>query len=80
MPYYDVANLVIVTKMNIIDGMPCGCGTLRTTGVKIWHQISGSTWDEVSASPDVCYRAVLSSQLVSMYPAEMSRKLSSSKI
>ena len=40
MPYYDVANLVTVTKTNIIDEMPCGYGTLRTTGVRIRHQVS----------------------------------------
>jgi len=37
MPYYDVANLVTVTKTNMIDEMPCGYGTLRTTGVRIQH-------------------------------------------
>jgi hypothetical protein len=36
MPYYDVANLVTVTKTNMIDEMPCSFGTLRTTGVRIW--------------------------------------------
>jgi hypothetical protein len=40
MPYYDVANLVTVTKSNMVDEMPCGYGTLRTTGVRIWHQVS----------------------------------------
>jgi hypothetical protein len=40
MPYYDVANLVTVTKTNMIDKMPCGYGTLRTTGVKIRNQVS----------------------------------------
>jgi len=40
MPYYDVANLVTVTKTNMIDEMPCGYGTLRTTGVRIQNQIS----------------------------------------
>jgi hypothetical protein len=40
MPYYDVANLVTVTKTNMIDDMPCRYGTLRTTGVRIWHQVS----------------------------------------
>jgi hypothetical protein len=39
MPYYDVANLVTVTKTNMIDEMPCGYGTQRTTGVRIWHQV-----------------------------------------
>jgi len=29
MPYYEVANLVTVTKTNMIDEMPCAYGTLR---------------------------------------------------
>jgi len=29
MPYYEVANLVTVTKTNMIDKMPCAYGTLR---------------------------------------------------
>ena len=33
MPYYDIANLVIVTKTNMIDEIPCGYETLRTTVV-----------------------------------------------
>jgi hypothetical protein len=40
MPYYDVANLVIVTKTNMIDEMLGGYGTLRTTGVRIRHQVA----------------------------------------
>jgi len=40
MPYYDVANLVTVTKTNMINEMCCGYGTLKTTGVRIWHQVS----------------------------------------
>ena len=40
MPYYDVANLVTVPKNNMIDEMPCGYGTLRTTGVRIRNQVS----------------------------------------
>jgi len=40
MPYYDVANLVTLTKTNMIDEMPCGYGTRRTTGVRIQHQVS----------------------------------------
>jgi len=28
MPYYEVANLVTVTKTNLIDEMPCAYGTL----------------------------------------------------
>jgi hypothetical protein len=40
MPYYDVANLVTVTKTNMIDEMPCSYETLRTTGMRIRHQVS----------------------------------------
>jgi len=40
MPDWDVASLVTVTKTKIIDEMPCGYGTLRTTGVRIRHQVS----------------------------------------
>ena len=29
MPYYEVANLVTVTKTNMIHEMPCAYGTLR---------------------------------------------------
>ena len=28
MPYYEVVNLVTVTKTNMIDEMPCAYGTL----------------------------------------------------
>jgi hypothetical protein len=40
MPYYEVANLMTVTMMNMIDEMPCAYGTLRTTAVRIWHKVS----------------------------------------
>jgi len=40
MPYYDVVNLVTVSKTNMIDELPCGYGTLRTTGVRIQYQVS----------------------------------------
>ena len=33
MPYYEVVNLVTVTKMNMIDEMPCAYETLRTTAL-----------------------------------------------
>jgi len=43
MPYYDVANLVIVkhkclNETSIIDEMACGYRTLRTTG-RIQYQV-----------------------------------------
>jgi len=58
MPYYDVANLVTVTKTNMIDEMPCGYGTLRTTGVRIWHQVSCRACAEVPAALEVSHRPV----------------------
>ena len=36
MLYYDVVNLMTVTKMYMINGMPCGCGSLRTTAVVVY--------------------------------------------
>jgi len=36
MPYYEVANLVTVTKTNIIDEMPCAYGTLRVASGTIY--------------------------------------------
>ena len=40
MPYYDVANHVTVTMTDMIDEMPCGFRSLRTTGVRIRHHVS----------------------------------------
>jgi hypothetical protein len=40
MPYYDLTNLATLTKTNTIDQMACGCGTIRTTAVRIRHQVS----------------------------------------
>jgi len=40
MPYYEVANIVTVTKTNMIDEMPCAYGTWRTTALRIRHQVS----------------------------------------
>jgi len=56
MPYYDVANLVTKTKMNMINEMPCGCDTLWTTAVRIWHQVSRRACAEVSVAPEVSRR------------------------
>jgi len=36
MPYYEVANLVTVTKTNIIDEMPCAYETLRVASGMIY--------------------------------------------
>jgi len=80
MPYYDVANLVTVAKTNMTDEMPCGCGTPRTTGVRIWHQVSRRACAEVSAALEVSCRPVLWSQLLLKSPADLHRGLNSSKI
>ena len=60
MPYYDVANLVTVTQTNMIDEMPCG--TLRTTGVRIWHQVYRRACAVVSAGLEVSRRPAQRSQ------------------
>jgi len=62
MPYYNVANLLTITKTNMINEMPCGYWTLRTTGVRIWHQVSRRAHAEVSAALKLSHRAVLRSQ------------------
>jgi len=36
MPYYEVANLVTVTKTNLTDEMPCAYGTLREASGPIY--------------------------------------------
>jgi len=36
MPYYEVANLVTVTKTNMIDEIPCAYGTLRVAAAPIY--------------------------------------------
>jgi len=56
MPDCDVANLVTVTKTNMIDEMPCGYGTLTTTGVRIWHHVSRRACAEISAALKVSLR------------------------
>jgi len=48
MPYYEVVNLVTVTKTNMIDDMPCAYGALRTTALGIRHQVSRRAALEVS--------------------------------
>jgi hypothetical protein len=40
MPYYDEVNHVTGTNTNMIDEMPCGYGTVTTTGVRIRHEVS----------------------------------------
>jgi len=63
MPYYDVANLVTVTKTNMIDEMPCGYGTPGTAAVRIRHRVSrrAAQWSHLlSKSPaDLLQRSQL---------------------
>jgi hypothetical protein len=57
MPYYDVANLVTVAKTNMIDEMPCGYGTLRTTGENMVPSLPQSLCRGLSSSrslPQTC--------------------------
>jgi len=80
MPYCVIANLVTVTKMNMIDEMPCGCGTLWTTGVRIWHQVSCRACAKVAAVLSVSRGLVLRSQLLSISPADLRWSPSASTI
>jgi hypothetical protein len=66
MPYYDVANLLTVTKTNLIHEMPCGYGTLWTIAVGIRHKVSR--------------RAAQRSQAALEVSADLCRGLSYSKI
>ena len=80
MSYYDAGNLVTGIKTNIINNMPCGCGTLRTTVVRIWHQVFRRACRAVSVAQAVSHRPALRSQLLSKSPADLHRVLSSSRI
>jgi hypothetical protein len=62
MPYNNVANLVTVTMTNMIGEMPCGYGTPKATGVKIWHQVSHRACAAVSAALYVSHVAAQRSQ------------------
>jgi hypothetical protein len=55
MPYYNEANLITVTKIDMIDEMLCGYGTLRNTGVRIRHQVSHRAGAVVSAASKFDY-------------------------
>jgi len=62
MPYYDVANLVTVAKTIMSDEMPCGCVTLTTTAVRVWHQVSRRACAVFSAALEVSRRPAQRSQ------------------
>jgi hypothetical protein len=57
-----VANLMTVTKTNMINEMPCGYGTLITTCVGIWRQVFSGACAEVSPSLKVSCRPAQRSQ------------------
>jgi len=57
MPHYDVLNLPTINKTNVIDSIPFGYGTLRTTAVRIQHLVSSRTAQR--------------SQLLSKFPANL---------
>jgi len=50
MPDSDEMNLRIVIKTNMIDKMHCGYRTLRTTAVRVWHQVSHRHQQNVNLS------------------------------
>jgi hypothetical protein len=62
MLYYDVPNLVTVRMTNKIDEMPCGYRTLRTTGVRKWHEGSRRACAEISSALEVSHRPAQRSQ------------------
>jgi len=69
MVYYEVVNLVSITKTNMINEMPCGCGTLRTTAVRIRYHVSRRACAEVAAGLEV-----------SRSPAQRSQQLQNLKM
>ena len=77
MPYYAVANHMTVTKMNMINKMPGGCGTLITTTVRIWYQVSCRACAEVSAAREVSCRSALMSHVLLKSPADLRRGVTS---
>jgi hypothetical protein len=55
MPYYDVINLVTVTKMNMIDGTPGGHRTLRNHFCEHPAPSFPQTCAKDSAAPKIDY-------------------------
>ena len=64
----------------MIDELPCGCGTLRNTDVRMWHQVSCRACAVVPAALEVSCGPVLRSQLLSKSPTDLCIGLSSSNI
>jgi len=58
MPYYDEGNPMTVTKTNMINEMTCGSGAIRTSAVRIRHQVShrlAQSCADVLAAPKFNY-------------------------
>jgi len=55
MPYYDITNLVTVTKMDMIDEMPCSYDTLRYYCGENTAPSLSQTCAKVSAAPEFDY-------------------------
>lgn len=51
-------NLVTATNITMVDEMPCMYNTLKTTAVRIQHQVSSSAEPEASADLEVSHRPV----------------------
>jgi hypothetical protein len=67
----------------MIVEMPCGYGTLRTTGVRTWNQVSSRACANVSAALEVSCRAcaeVSAFLEVSCSPSQRSQQLQNLKI
>ena len=62
MPSCNVVNLMTVPNTNMINEMPCGSGTLWSTGVRIWHQVTCRACAEVPAALEISSRPAQRSQ------------------
>jgi hypothetical protein len=62
MSYYDVMNLVIATKTNIIDDMLGGNGIQSTTSVRIQYEVSSGDCAQMVAALGGSERPVERSQ------------------
>ena len=64
MPYYDVVKFVSVTMTNMINGLASCYGTLRTTGARIWHQVSSRA---CAAAFELSHSPALGSQKLKLW-------------
>jgi len=75
MPYYNVISLA---KENGIDKMPCGDEVLRTTAVRIWHQVShgaAQICQLLSKCPSDAHRGIRCSRSLPQICTEVSAAL-----